>query len=584
MVGGPVPGAMAGLVAASTAGWRAENRGAAQRLIACYEVLQECIRQGQSGTDDDGRPAHALIDSFDVAVNYLVAAMPISAHRANNMLVLADDLHVRYPAVLDALSQGLLEVRIAKVMADQMATVDPDILPLVQQQVVEDYLAGLAAGQRQGHGAIRDRIDSIINRHDRDAVRERRTDAARTRGVHLRKGVDGMAHLSATLASEEAALLAEAIDHRVTDHRTAESRAHAAAVAAARAEGQPEPADDSEHYPIAERRADALLSLIFGDTTHTHTRTHTNTSTGTGTNPDPSTGAGTGTGAGGGAAGRDSGAGTGGLAPLRPQVTVISGPTPSGAASGAVVEFTRTGQAALNALQAMLAASHGASLEQIDPRIGAADDANAAGRYRPSAQLARRIRLRDGTCRHPGCHVPAADCDLDHVRPFNHTNPARGGRTIEANLMCLCRRHHRFKTFSDWTYHLDPDGTLTLTAPDGALTRTRPAGPLGTYRRENARTEAHNWNTQQRRNPDPGTTTGEQPRPEPAYPTRRATRLATERARTTANPTRATSSTGPGRPRPPQPGRWWQRTTPTHSPIETGIRTLLEHDTDPPPF
>ena len=35
---------------------------------------------------------------------------------------------------------------------------------------------------------------------------------------------------------------------------------------------------------------------------------------------------------------------------------------------------------------------------------------------------------------------------------------------------------------------------------------TRSAGPLGTYRREHTRTEAHNWNTRQRRNPDPATT------------------------------------------------------------------------------
>ncbi|MDN5746653.1 MAG: HNH endonuclease, partial [Nocardioidaceae bacterium] len=458
-------GSMAAVVAATREGWRAENRGAAQRLIACYEVLQNCIRQGETGLDDDGGPAHEAIDSFDVAVNYLLAAMPISALRAENMLVLADELHVRYPAVLAALTDGLLELRIATLMAAQMATVDPDILPVVQQQVVDDYLASLEGGERLGENTIRGRIDGIIGHHDPNAVRQRRQDAARDRGVRLRKGADGMTGLNAVLASEEAAILAEAIEQRVNEHTAAEADAHAAAVAAATAAGTPEPDDESEHYPIAQRRADALMSLTCGDTTT--------------------------------AEGREP-------APLRPQVTVIStAPGTTSDMPGPVVEFTRTGQAALQALLDMLAASDGASLEHLDPRIGAADTTRGALTYRPGAQLARRIRLRDGTCRHPGCLVPADGCDIDHVRPFNHADPERGGHTVETNLMCLCRRHHRFKTFSDWTYLLKPDGTLVVLAPDGQMMLTRPAGPLGTYRQEQARTEARAWQTQQRRSPDP---------------------------------------------------------------------------------
>ncbi|MBS7549853.1 HNH endonuclease, partial [Dietzia sp. Marseille-Q0999] len=66
-----------------------------------------------------------------------------------------------------------------------------------------------------------------------------------------------------------------------------------------------------------------------------------------------------------------------------------------------------------------------------------------------------------------------------------------------------CRRHHRFKTFSDWTYRLEPDGTLIVTTPDGTVMLTRPDGPLAQYRREQQRDEAEAWVRQQRRNPSP---------------------------------------------------------------------------------
>ncbi|MBB1022724.1 HNH endonuclease, partial [Dietzia sp. E1] len=82
---------------------------------------------------------------------------------------------------------------------------------------------------------------------------------------------------------------------------------------------------------------------------------------------------------------------------LRPKVTVIATGDNGRDEHGARVEFTRTGEAALQTLMEILATSHGATFEQVDPRIGAADDTAAALRYRPSAQLARRVRLRDGT-------------------------------------------------------------------------------------------------------------------------------------------------------------------------------------------
>ena len=42
-------------------------------------------------------------------------------------------------------------------------------------------------------------------------------------------------------------------------------------------------------------------------------------------------------------------------------------------------------------------------------------------RYRPSTALDEFVRIRDLTCRFPGCDRPAEYCDLDHTMPW----PAR---------------------------------------------------------------------------------------------------------------------------------------------------------------
>lgn len=63
------------------------------------------------------------------------------------------------------------------------------------------------------------------------------------------------------------------------------------------------------------------------------------------------------------------------------------------------------------------------------------------GRFVPKI-LREAIRFRDGTCRAPGCQVPAENCDIDHQRPWRDP----GGHTEASNLWALCRRHHRLKT------------------------------------------------------------------------------------------------------------------------------------------
>ncbi|MDZ4235283.1 MAG: DUF222 domain-containing protein, partial [Dietzia sp.] len=112
------------LTASARAGWEAENRAAARRLSACYDLLLECLRRDDAGAGPESPPGHAVVDPFDVATGYVVAAMAVSALRAESMVSFAADLHQRYPAVLAALAEGRLDQRAAELLARQMATVD----------------------------------------------------------------------------------------------------------------------------------------------------------------------------------------------------------------------------------------------------------------------------------------------------------------------------------------------------------------------------------------------------------------------------------------------------------------------------
>ncbi|MBB1022716.1 DUF222 domain-containing protein, partial [Dietzia sp. E1] len=186
------------MTAAARDGWATENRAAAQRLGACYALLQECWREYGHGIDGshEARPGHSVVDGLVAAAGYVVAAMSISARRAEKMLSFSWELHTRYPAILEAMAAGLMEQRVAELLARQMATVRGDVLEQVQRQVVEDYLNGVAAGIRLGDKALRDEVDAVIGRHDPDAIRLRKEDASRTRGVRIGKGVDGMSSVS----------------------------------------------------------------------------------------------------------------------------------------------------------------------------------------------------------------------------------------------------------------------------------------------------------------------------------------------------------------------------------------------------
>jgi hypothetical protein len=82
--------------------------------------------------------------------------------------------------------------------------------------------------------------------------------------------------------------------------------------------------------------------------------------------------------------------------------------------------------------------------------------------YAVPADLRKWLRVRDRTCRHPGCNVPASRCELDHTKPWSQQGP-----TTHDNLAHLCRKHHKLKSEGIWHYRQSGAGALTATSPGG---------------------------------------------------------------------------------------------------------------------
>ncbi len=92
--------------------------------------------------------------------------------------------------------------------------------------------------------------------------------------------------------------------------------------------------------------------------------------------------------------------------------------------------------------------------------------------YTPTARQRAFVSIRDRRCRFPNCGQRVGWADLDHVTAHNC-----GGATDCANLCCLCRSHHRLKTFAPgWRFTMTPDGVLQVTTPSGVTRTTRPPG------------------------------------------------------------------------------------------------------------
>ncbi|MCT1711581.1 HNH endonuclease [Dietzia cinnamea] len=468
---------MAAVSEAARAATLAQNRAGATRLEAAYVLVEQFTRAAQAdgpGSDGDSgdsggagggggsrRPGYARLAPAARARDHLVAACQLTCWHAERLVTAGVQIHTRLSRLCSVVERGVIPEELAVDLACRLAGVPDAIVGDVEDEVLARFVEDLEGGDRPSRPAVNSAIDEAVERFDPAGAQEAAEAAAESREVRFRGARDGMATMWAKLTAADAELLRRRIE---TD----------AAAAAA----------DGLDRPIDQLRADALAALAVyppdaaaGDTTATAT------GTGTGTDAAASAAAECGIELGQVRAGADlprpslRNAARAGV-PIR--ISVIAS-----AVRGLPnrVEFVHGTYSSFEWLCTELLEGDEASVrfELIDPAPGVLDHPEHALRYLITPAMAERIRLPDGTCRHPGCSVPAKDCDV-HVIAFNKGDPELGGPTLEWNLVCLCRKHHREKTFGTNTYRTGPLGELIICTDTGHEHRTRPRGPLARAR------------------------------------------------------------------------------------------------------
>lgn len=413
-----------------------------------------------------------FVDEF--ASDTLAPMLGMSHGAASTKVVRAAKLAADLPVTLAALAAGELDIFRAQCIAEELADADHDVCAVVEQ-MVHPKITGDTPMK------ARNRVRRALAEIDPELVRERAARAKLDRFVSTRAShLPGLTEWYAQLPAEDSAKAWAAID----------ALAH-------------QKLNDDPTKTLSQHRADALVDLILGNATIEAHVTIAIPITGEASaaeatdSADVTGGADAGDVAGGAdaagaadiAGGADAAGGAGTSETSTPRTGAALGVTGEAGATGELEPGTLDELWAILSphaptgtgveipgigvipapLALTLAASLGARVTRmlVDPETGTTVETSATS-YRPSAAIARHVRLRDGTCRFPNCARRAERCEIDHVVPWP------GGPTSVANLLCLCKHHHRLKHSTRWRPILQRDGTVIWTSPYGEEFITRP--------------------------------------------------------------------------------------------------------------
>jgi hypothetical protein len=395
---------------------RQESALVARRLAAVAALLRHRVTATERA---EHRRGCAVIDGFEQTTAEVAAAMNLSSIAASYLVSDAEALDTRLPKVAGLLAEGRTDWRTVRLIISRTNLVtDDDLVARLDQS--------LAARIGSWHGWSRQRIinavDAAVRATDPDAARERRVAAEDERHIGINALDNGMAEVYGTVA----AAAATAFDRRLSQLAK-----------------QVCPADPRT---MDQRRADALGALTQGRRLACACGQPDCPNRASDESPKHDRGG--------------------------AQVVINVVASDQTVHANGIQPGYLEGYGIIDAEQVRELAS-AASLLIADPLTGPVE----ALRYQPSAALERAVRCRDLTCRFPGCSRPAMVCDIDHTIPFNHQDPAAGGLTVAENLKCLCRQHHRLKTFhGGWRDAQLADGIVIWTSPTGRTYRTSPAG------------------------------------------------------------------------------------------------------------
>ncbi|MUL84138.1 MULTISPECIES: HNH endonuclease signature motif containing protein [unclassified Mycolicibacterium] len=393
----------------------ADTARAEARLIATrLAAVADLLAQRTAELNVEGvHPNYMIVTGFARTTAEVGAALNLTPGAASRLVSQAEALRDRLPRLAALLADGRTDWRTVEIVIARTECVSD----VVSSQVDENLAERIIGWQCWSYRRIVTTVDALVRSLDPAAVRERER-ATNRRRVNVSPIGDGTAKIDG-IVTTSAAL---AFDARLSEL--------AAGVCPQDPRG------------TAQRRADAVHALAAGQALSCECGRADCPVKSTAPQPEP--------------------------VPVVVNViaerdTVLG----DGAASGYVCGF-----GVIDAEQVRELAAQATMRLVTEPDV----DAGAALRYQPTVTLQRWVRCRDLTCRFPGCEHPAQSCDIDHTVPFDHADPARGGLTVPANLKCLCRFHHRLKTFGGWRDTQYPDGAVVWTSPSGKTYRTTAGG------------------------------------------------------------------------------------------------------------
>ncbi|MGC2941809.1 MULTISPECIES: HNH endonuclease signature motif containing protein [unclassified Brevibacterium] len=113
-----------------------------------------------------------------------------------------------------------------------------------------------------------------------------------------------------------------------------------------------------------------------------------------------------------------------------------------------------------------------------DPATGTPVDAKATT-YTVPKDLRKTLIEQWTVCTVPGCSRRAEKSEMDHVDPFFHLAPLKGGLTRFGNLHPLCKKHHALKTAGRYGVTMPKSGVIDYEFRNGiSTTVSAPEQPI----------------------------------------------------------------------------------------------------------
>jgi len=392
----------------------------AYRAVALHEVRQ-LARAAEADRPSRYRGWSAEVTARRVAATEVGAALRISEREAEQLIADSTALVTDLPATLSALRTGRISYRHASVLVDEVRSLPESAWEAFERVALPEAEVRTVGGFRQRARALREQLHP-------ESLETRRRAAEEMRSVSVEPGRDGMAWLTAHLPAEQAI----GAYRRLTDIATGL-------------------AGPDESRTLAQRRADVLADLLIDGVV-------TETGTGRGVRAT--------------------------VLVSVPVLTLLGTRVVEGSVAGSMAGFV-TGSVAvppaelegygpMSADVARRLAAHAPSFVRLltHPETGTVLSVGRE-RYAVPRDLRLWLRIRDETCRFPGCGRAAASADIDHTVDWQHQ-----GATRHDNLAHLCESHHHVKHRTDWRVHHAGGGTLEWRAPSGRRYRTEPAVQL----------------------------------------------------------------------------------------------------------